>query len=64
MSLTKREVTVLMDAALGLTMEDTALFLGLSPQTIKFERMSIIKKLNASNTTHAVYIAVKKGIIR
>lgn len=64
MGLTKREITVLMDAALGLTMEDTALFLNLSQQTIKFERMRILKKLNASNTTHAVYIATKKGIIK
>jgi DNA-binding NarL/FixJ family response regulator len=62
-SLSARELDVLRSAALGKSNKAIASELNLSEETIKVHMKSIIAKLSANNRTHAVSIAVKRGII-
>ncbi len=62
--LTKREIEVLHDIVhFGGDLEDIATRLFISPLTLKNHINSIRTKLGANNRTHAVTIALKKGII-
>ena len=61
--LTPREVEVLERLAEGLANKAIALRLGISDQTVKFHIASIIGKLGATNRTHAVRLAVRRGLI-
>lgn len=62
-SLSARELDVLHSAALGKSNKAIAAELRLSEETVKVHMKSIIAKLSANNRTHAVTIAVKRGII-
>lgn len=57
------EIETLYWAARGKTSEETAIILKLSPNTITSYRKQAIQKLNASNITHAVFLAAQLGLI-
>lgn len=61
--ITPAEKAVLYWAARGLSTRKTAEELGVSMETIKTQRKAAIYKLEARNTTHAVAIAVREGLI-
>ncbi len=61
--LTQRELECLKWARAGKTGWEIATILGVSHGTSIFHMKNIMKKLNASNRTHAVMIAVDRGLI-
>ncbi|MGC7837774.1 autoinducer binding domain-containing protein [Pseudomonas wayambapalatensis] len=62
-ALTDRELEVTKWTADGKTASDIACILSLSPSTVNFHIRSVITKLNASNKTAAVVVAVRHGLI-
>ena len=62
-SLTPREVEVLREVAEGNRNKDIAHRLFISEETVKAHMKSILSKLGANDRTHAVTIALKRGII-
>jgi len=64
MALTARETEVLSLVAKGLANKEVAARLGTAEGTIKMHVQNILAKLSATDRTHAVTIAVKRGIIR
>ena len=61
--LTAREKEVIAWAARGKTVADTALILGISPETVEGFIKQALRKLGASNKTHAVAKSIAWGII-
>ena len=61
--LTPRETEILNHMAQGWLNKQIANYLNVSEQTIKNHVTSILRKLNANARTHAVVIAVKKGLV-
>jgi len=61
--LTVREVEVLQHLAHGRSNEETARALFLSVETIKTYVRHVLEKLDAKNRTHAVAIALRRGLI-
>ena len=62
-ALTEREIEVLRHIASGCSNKIAAERLGISEDTVKGHVRNILSKLNASDRTHAVTIAVKRGFI-
>ncbi|HZN63622.1 MAG TPA: helix-turn-helix transcriptional regulator [Planctomycetota bacterium] len=62
--LTRRHVQVLQCMARGCTSEETAKKLGINTKTVAAHRASLLVRLNAQNGPHAVYLGVKRGLIR
>jgi DNA-binding NarL/FixJ family response regulator len=62
-ALTEREIQVLRRVAAGDANKVIAADLGLAEETVKAHMKSILAKLGANARTHAVMIAVKRGII-
>lgn len=62
-ALTPREVEVLSLVARGLGNKEVSDVLGTAPGTIKAHVQSILSKLDAKDRTHAVTIALRRGII-
>ena len=62
--LTAREIEVLQLVASGMRNKEIAFQLGVSEATVNAHVKHILEKLNASDRTHAVTIALKRGIIR
>jgi DNA-binding NarL/FixJ family response regulator len=62
-NLTPAEIQVLQAAADGLTTARTATKLHLAVDTVKDHRARILNALGARSTTHAVAIAMRKGLI-
>ncbi len=62
-ALTPREVEVLSLVARGLGNREVGDALGTAPGTVKAHVQSILSKLNAKDRTHAVTIALSRGII-
>ena len=62
-ALTEREIQVLREVAAGNANKIVAQLLHVSEETIKAHMKSILSKLGANDRTHAVTIAVKRGII-
>jgi DNA-binding NarL/FixJ family response regulator len=62
-ALTEREIEVLRRVAAGESNKRIAIQLGISESTVKAHIHSILPKLNASDRTHAVTIALKRGIL-
>jgi DNA-binding NarL/FixJ family response regulator len=58
-----REVEVLREVALGRSNKEIGTALALSEDTVKGHVRSIMDKLQANNRTHAVSIAIARGII-
>jgi len=61
--LTQRELEVLQQVAAGAANKIVAGQLGISEETVKAHMRSILAKLSANDRTHAVMIALKRGII-
>jgi DNA-binding NarL/FixJ family response regulator len=61
--LSVRELEVLRTAACGNANKGIAAELGITEDTVKAHMKSILAKLGANDRTHAVVIAVKRGII-
>jgi DNA-binding CsgD family transcriptional regulator len=57
------EREILVDAAAGLTMSESAAKRDKGIETVKSQRRHILTKLGARNITHAVSIAVRDGLI-
>ena len=62
-ALTPREVEVLTFVAHGLANKEIAEKLGTASGTIKMHIQNILGKLNAADRTHAVTIAIQRGIL-
>jgi two-component system NarL family response regulator len=62
-ALTERELGVLMSVAAGNSNKIVADKLSISEETVKTHMRSILSKLGANDRTHAVTIAVKRGLI-
>ena len=62
-ALTLRELEVLREVAAGNANKVVAQILNVSEETIKAHMKSILSKLGANDRTHAVTIALKRGII-
>ena len=62
-ALTEREIEVLREVAAGNANKMVAQLLNISEETVKAHMRSILSKLGANDRTHAVTIAVKRGII-
>ena len=62
-ALSVREIEVLMQVAGGNANKRVAALLGISEETVKAHMKSILSKLSANDRTHAVTIALKRGII-
>jgi DNA-binding CsgD family transcriptional regulator len=63
-SLTHREIEVLAHIAQGMTAAEIATLLGITKRTVDAHMQSIREELNASNTAHAVAVAVTLGLIK
>ena len=61
--LTKRELEVLHQIKKGLTNEQIGKELFIAERTVKFHITSILSKLNATNRTEAVDVAMKRGLL-
>lgn len=61
--LTDRELDVLRQVAAGNSNRNVATSLGISEETVKAHMRSLLAKLEARDRTHAVAIALKRGII-
>jgi DNA-binding NarL/FixJ family response regulator len=62
-ALSEREIQVLRSVAQGNSNKRVALELGISEETVKAHMKSIAEKLNANDRTHAVTIALRRGIL-
>ncbi|HXQ73169.1 MAG TPA: response regulator transcription factor [Pyrinomonadaceae bacterium] len=62
-ALTEREIQVLRQVAAGNANKMVAQLLHVSEETVKAHMKSILSKLGANDRTHAVTIAVRRGII-
>lgn len=62
--LSAREQEVLLHVARGLGNKEIAQAIGRSPETVKAHLESIFSKLGARDRTHAVTLALQRGIIR
>jgi DNA-binding NarL/FixJ family response regulator len=63
-ALTDREIDVLREVALGNANKIVAEHLAISEETVKAHMRSILSKLQANDRTHAVMIALRRGIIQ
>lgn len=59
--LSRGEARVLVFSASGFSRDETARLLNLGPETVKTQRQSVLRKLQARNTTHAVALAFAHG---
>ena len=62
-SLSPRELDVIRQVAAGNSNRRVAAQLGISEETVKVHMKNILGKLSANDRTHAVTIALKRGII-
>lgn len=62
-ALTEREIAVLKRVAVGSANKQIASLLGISEETVKAHMKNILAKLSANDRTHAVTIALNRGII-
>lgn len=62
-ALTEREVQILRIVAAGKANKSIATELGISESTVKAHMKSILQKLDANDRTHAVIIALKRGVL-
>ncbi len=61
--LTRREREILRLIALGLSTKQIARRIGSCPHTVDNQLASLMAKLGANNRTHAVVLALKRGLI-
>ena len=63
-TVTAKNIRLMQLVAKGKTNRQIAKSLGLSEQTIKNELVSLFLKLGATNRTHLIIIAIKKGWVK
>lgn len=63
LALSVREIEVLKQAANGLSVQQSAQESCHAEVTIKWHRSNAIRKTGAKNTTHAVALAIRAGLI-
>jgi DNA-binding CsgD family transcriptional regulator len=61
--LTARETSALNAASHGMNRDDSAVLLGISSETVKSHLTACRRKLRARTTTHAVALAIRRGLI-
>ena len=61
--ITEREIECLQWASIGKTAWEISMILSISERTVGFHLTNAATKLQANNRTHAVSIALKKGLI-
>jgi DNA-binding NarL/FixJ family response regulator len=61
--LTPKEIQILTHVAEGNSNKRIASILGISEQTIKNHVSAILRKLNANDRAHAVFLAIRNGWI-
>jgi two-component system, NarL family, response regulator len=61
--LNEKELTILKGVAAGLANKSIAADLNVAEVTVKYHVGSILRKLSASDRTHAVMIAIQRGIL-
>lgn len=61
--LSSRQLACLTWASFGKTTPETAILLGISPNTARFYLVEAKERLGAVNTAHAVRVAVERGLI-
>jgi LuxR family transcriptional activator of conjugal transfer of Ti plasmids len=61
--LTGRQLACLAWASFGKTASETALLLGISPNTVRFHLVEAKERLGVVNTAHAIRVAVQGGLI-
>jgi DNA-binding CsgD family transcriptional regulator len=61
--LSERETMILRCASYGLHRDDAAALLGISSETAKSYSERARRKLQAKNTTHAVALAIRGGLL-
>ena len=61
--LSVRELHVLASLADGRARKEIAILLGITANTVKSHQTQIMLKLGARNSTHAVVIALRRGLI-
>ena len=62
-TLTPREVEIIEQVSAGMSNKEVAAHLGLFEKTVKNHLNSVFVKLDASDRTHAVMLAIERGII-
>lgn len=62
--LTNRELDILNLVKLGFANKQIAIQFNSAKQTIKNHMVNILRKLDARDRAHAVYIAMHKGLIK
>ena len=62
-SLTKREITILKEIALGRTTPQIAELFGLSPETVKWYRKQMLVKFSATTSAEMIRKAVEEKIL-
>lgn len=62
-TLSERQQQVIEHLSRGLTVKEVARDLQISPKTVSLHAQAVRVKLHAKNTTHAVTIALRQGII-
>ena len=62
-TLTKREMTILQEVALGRTTPQIAADLGLSAETVKWYRKQMLGKFSASTSAELVRLAIEYKLI-
>ncbi len=62
-TLTEREKEVLQWLKVGRSTRDISKILNISERTVKFHVGNIVRRLNAENRTHAVAVAMGKGLL-
>jgi DNA-binding CsgD family transcriptional regulator len=62
--LTPREKEALKLLKQGKSAAEVAMVLGIRERTVKFHVSNILQKLNAANRTHALAIAIEKGLLK
>jgi DNA-binding CsgD family transcriptional regulator len=62
--LSKRKLQILALLAIGKSSKEVGSILFISTDTVRTHRTHILKALGALNITHAVYIAIRLGLIK
>jgi DNA-binding NarL/FixJ family response regulator len=62
-SLTARELDVLRLIGIGLRNKQIASDLGISETTVSFHIKNVVDKLQANDRTHAVTVALRRGLL-
>ena len=63
-TLTPREVEVMLWTARGKTYNEISTVLGISENTVKSHIENVRNKLNATNKTHMIAVAIQLGLVR